>query len=316
MRSTGLVFSERFVDHDTGDGHPERADRLWAIHHKLRASDLWRRLEHMDFFPAAIAQIETLHALSYLQHVQAACQAGDPYIDTPDSVICPKTYETALLAVGGVIEATDRVMRGELRNAFCAVRPPGHHAEHDHSMGFCIFNNVAIAAEHLIRDYKLQRVAIVDFDVHHGNGTQHLFENRDDVLFISLHQHPATLYPGTGFEWETGEGSGQGATLNLPMAPDSDDQIYQVVIADKVIPLLDEFDPQFILISAGFDAAAADPLAEISLSTECFAWMTRIFCHAAGEHCHGRLVSVLEGGYDLEALAEGVYAHVGELAKA
>ncbi|MEE9212001.1 MAG: histone deacetylase, partial [Phycisphaeraceae bacterium] len=207
----------------------------------------------------------------------------------------------------------DQVSAGHVRNAFCAVRPPGHHAEHDRSMGFCIFNNVAIAAEHLIREHGLERVAIIDFDVHHGNGTQHIFEDRADVLYISIHEHPQHLYPGTGFASETGRGPGEGTTINLPVLPGAGDDVYRRLFRQRVIPALDDFSPQVLLISAGFDACKDDPLAHVELSAEGFGWMTQQLRDAAERHCGGRLISMLEGGYDLRSLAECVAVHVGGL---
>ncbi|MEL7089284.1 MAG: histone deacetylase, partial [Planctomycetota bacterium] len=206
---TGLIYDPRFLDHDTGPGHPERPDRLRAIVQRLRAEGLWERLTPLSFDAADTARLERLHAAEYIQRIEAACAAGRPYIDTVDSAICPASDGLAKRAVGGVLRAVAAVVDGEVDNTFCAVRPPGHHAEADRSMGFCLYGNVALAAETLIADHGLERVAIVDFDVHHGNGTQHLLEDRRDILFVSVHQSPETCYPGTGFAHETGRGAGQ-----------------------------------------------------------------------------------------------------------
>jgi acetoin utilization deacetylase AcuC-like enzyme len=209
-----------------------------------------------------------------------------------------------------VVRAAGAVMDGQVRNAFCAVRPPGHHAEFDRSMGFCMFNNVAVAAEYLIAERGLKRVAIVDFDVHHGNGTQHIFEDRGDVYFISIHEDPRMLYPGTGFAGERGTGRGEGTTLNLPMPPHAGDAAYREAFDRRVIPELEHFAPQFVLVSAGFDALAGDPLAHIELSYAGIEWISRQLVNVAEHHCDGRLVSVLEGGYDLKLLSECVALHL------
>ena len=311
--TTALIYDDHFLDHDTGPGHPERPDRLRAITKGLHQAELWDRLDHLSFEPADPALIETTHTPAYINRLRETCIAGEPFIDTPDSAICPRSYEVALLAAGGVLAATEAVMAGEVRNAFCAVRPPGHHAETGRSMGFCLINNAAVAATHLINRHGLERVAVVDFDVHHGNGTQQIFDHRRDVLFISLHEHPAHQYPGSGFETETGTGQGKGYTLNLPMAPGSGDDQYRHAFETAVSPALDRFQPQFLIISAGFDAADGDPLANVRVSTEGFAWITEQLVHTARQHCDGRVVSTLEGGYNLDNLSRGVAAHVGVL---
>lgn len=314
--ATGFVHDERFLEHDTGKGHPERPDRLRAVMKQLDEFGLMAKLHFLSFEPAPREIVERLHESKYIDRLQDACDAGEPFIDSVDSAICPRSAEIAYLAAGGAIAATNAVMTGEVANAFCAMRPPGHHAEADRSMGFCFFDNVALAADHAIREHGIERVAIVDFDVHHGNGTQHLFELRPDILFISLHQHPRYLYPGTGFDHETGMGAGVGATLNVPLMPGGGDDIYREAFELKVLPKLDTFAPQALFISAGFDAAKADPLAHMEVSTDGFRWMTQVLVGLANKHCGGRIVSVLEGGYDLTALAEGVATHVDVLIEA
>ena len=324
--STGFVYHDRFLDHDTGRGHPERPDRLRAITRRLREAGLWDRLTHLPFDPATRADAERLHTPAYLDRLAAACRdgasssgassSGGSYIDTPDSAIGRESAEVAYLALGGVLAAVDAVATGTVNNAFCAVRPPGHHAEADRSMGFCLLANAAFAADGLLSRHSLSRVAVVDFDVHHGNGTQHLFERRRDVLFISLHQDPRTCYPGTGFVHETGRGDGAGFTLNLPLPPGGGDDVYLRTMVDTVLPRLDTYRPEALVISAGFDAAAADPLAGMSLTTAGFRGLTDRLLAAADRHCGGRVVSVLEGGYDLDALAAGVETHVAALLQA
>lgn len=308
--STGLIYSDRFLEHDTGQGHPERPDRLRAIVQRLKADGLWDRLTPLDFEAAGRSRLERLHSPKYVWRVYEACAHQLSHIDVPDSAICEDSADIAELAVGGVLRAVAAVMAGEVDNAFCATRPPGHHAEADRSMGFCLFANVALAAEALLSDHGLERVAVVDFDVHHGNGTQHLLEKRGDALFISIHGDPLSLYPGTGFAHETGWGQGQGRTLNIEMRPGSGNAHYLQAFDEQVVPALHDFAPQFLLISAGFDAADGDPLASMRVTTEGFEAMTRRLLDVAAEHADGRVVSVLEGGYDLASLAAGVSAHL------
>jgi len=314
--TTGFVYDPRFLQHVTGPNHPERPHRLTAIVAHLRQTGLWEQLHHLSFEPAEVATVCRIHDPAYLQRLHASCWNNEMHIDAPDSAICADSYDVALLAVGGVLAAVDAVMQGPptgVHNAFCAVRPPGHHAEYDHSMGFCLLNNVAIAAQYLLDKHHLQRVAVVDFDVHHANGTQHAFESRADVLCITLHEHPATLYPGTGYAWEKGVGPGAGYTLNIPLESGAGDGAYQDALATQVLPALDQYQPQFLLLSAGFDAAGRDPLAHLNVTREGFIWITQQLKQAAEKHCQGRLVSVLEGGYDLHDLAQNVAAHIGAL---
>ena len=316
---TAFVYHDRFLDHDTGRGHPERPDRLRAVTRRLREAGLWDRVTHLPFESATRAHAERLHTPAYLDRLAAACRdgassSGGSYIDTPDSAVGPESADIAYLALGWVLAAVDAVATGTVTNAFCALRPPGHHAEADRSMGFCLLANAAFAAEALLTDHGLSRVpAWSDFDVHHGNGTQHLFDRRRDVLFISLHQDPRTCYPGTGFAHKTGPGDGAGFTLNLPLPPGGGDEDYLRTMDDTVLPRLGEYRPEALVISAGFDAAAADPLAGMSLTTAGFRGITDRLLAAADRHCDGRVVSVLEGGYDLDALADGVEAHVAAL---
>lgn len=311
--TTGLFYHDRFLDHLTGKNHPEHPDRLRAILRGLEDDGLLGRLQRPEFAPVDIELVNRLHDPGYVQHCFDDCRNHAPFIDSPDSAVCPDSADIAQLAVGAVIRATDLVLAGDLQNAFCAVRPPGHHAEFDESMGFCLFGNIAIAADYLTHRHNLERVAIVDFDVHHGNGTQHLLQQRSDILFISIHQDPMTLFPGTGFGNEIGKGEGKGFTLNIPLFPGCGDDHFKQAFDTQIMPKLDEFMPQFLLVSAGFDAAIEDPLAQLHVTTEGFAWMSNQLADAADRHCDGKLVSVLEGGYDLDALSRGVNAHVTAL---
>lgn len=309
--TTGLVLDQRFLLHDTGPGHPERPQRLTAIEKSLRSQPYWADLKRIEIPDRdVLEQVAAVHDPRYVKRVQSACINRMDFIDSPDCAICSKSYDVALLAVSGVLAAVDAVMEGSVRNAFCAVRPPGHHAERDFAMGFCLFNNIAIAAQHALSHHGLNRVAIVDFDVHHGNGTQHLFETRPDVLFISLHEDPRYLYPGSGFAHETGRDDGRGFTVNLPLPPGSGDETYHAAFADRVVPELERFDPQFLLISAGFDAAEDDPLAHMRVTPEGFGSMTEQLTQFAAKRCNDRVVSLLEGGYNLDQLAQCVARHV------
>lgn len=314
--STGFIYDDVYLTHNTGPSHPERPTRLVAVTTALEETGMLDELVKLAPRRATIEEIAAVHDERYVNRVFELTAEGKPWIDTVDCPICPESYEAARMAAGGVLAGCDAVMGHRVKNVFCAVRPPGHHAEYDRAMGFCLFNNVAVAAEYLLRAHKLKRVAIVDFDVHHCNGTQHMFETRDDVLVISLHEHPAFLYPGTGFEYETGSRAGDGFTLNVPMLPHSDDDTYKKAFDEKVLPKLEKFKPQCILLSTGFDPVRDDPLAHINLSIEYVGEMTRQLAQAAGQLCGGRLVSVLEGGYHLESVVGCTLSHTEALINA
>lgn len=309
----GWIYHDDYLTHETGPGHPERPDRLRALVEAYEKAGLDEQVTRIAPRPVDPHELHAIHDPEYVKRVARACAAGERFMDTADTVICPVSYDVARLAVGGVLAAMRQVMDGKLDRSFATVRPPGHHAEHDSATGFCLFNSIAIAADAAVREYDLQRVAVVDFDVHHGNGTQHAFERRADVLFISIHQDPRTLYPGSGFEHERGIGDGEGYTLNIPMAPGSGDADYRRAFNDKILPTLDDYKPQLLLIDVGFDAAAEDPLANINLTADMFAWMTRRLGDIADQHSGGRVVSALEGGYDLGALARCGVAYLHAL---
>jgi acetoin utilization deacetylase AcuC-like enzyme len=311
MAGTGLVISDQFVLHQTGPHHPECPERIVAINQRLIESGLLDEAILIDPVEIDPKLIETVHPAEYIARVRNACENKAGFVDTQECPVVDESYRIALLSAGGLIRAVDEVMAGSISSAFCAVRPPGHHAERRRAMGFCYFNNVAIAAEHLRHQHQLDRVAIVDFDVHHGNGTQHHFESDPNVLFCSLHQDPRSFYPGTGFDWEVGRGIASGTTLNVPMQAASTDQDYHEAFEERILPKLQEFKPQFVLVSAGFDAHEDDPLAHIQVTSGCFGWMTSRLCEIADNSAGGRIVSVLEGGYDFQALADSVEAHVG-----
>ncbi len=311
--NSGLLLDACFAEHLTGAGHPESPARLEAVRQALDRAGLIARATPVPVTNIADRDVLRIHEAAYLERLAQTCEAGSAYVDVPDSAICPRSYEIARLAAGSVLEAVRGVMDGRWANAFCAVRPPGHHAERNRSMGFCLLNNIALAAECLVRDHGLGRVLILDWDVHHGNGTQHSFEEREDILYISLHGHPHWVYPGTGYEHETGSGPGLGLTLNIPMDPGAGDEAYRVAFEEKIAPAAETFEPEFVLVSAGFDAHRRDPLAPLQLENKSYEWMTAWALDLARRHCVNRMVSILEGGYDLEALAECVAIHVGLL---
>ena len=308
MPLTGFVTHPVFLEHDTGSAHPECPGRLQSILDHLERSALRSELESVEAPEADIAALERIHTGDYVAEVTRRIRAGDAVLDWGDTVVSPASLEAARRAAGGAIECVERVLRGEWQNAFLAARPPGHHAEHDRAMGFCVFNNVAIAARHLLEAHGLERVAIVDWDVHHGNGTQHSFERDPKVFFASLHQWPH--YPGTGSVRERGLGDGEGTTLNLPMESGSNDADYLREFESKLLPELEAFRPEFLLVSAGFDAHAHDPLSGTLVTEDGYREMSEALCDAARRLCGGRLVSLLEGGYDLSALASSVETHL------
>lgn len=314
MATTGILLEDRFRRHATGDGHPESPARLTIIAEALTAARLLDTCTRIEPLPLPDATIQFVHTHDYLTRLDAACRGCYPYIDVPDSAICPESFEIARLAAGGVVEAARRVARGDLKTAFCAVRPPGHHAEAGHSMGFCLLNNIALAACVLKQEFQLDRILIFDFDVHHCNGTQHTFEEDPSVLVISLHGHPSYLYPGTGFEEEVGSGRGRGYTVNIPFQPGATDDDYREAFSRRVVPAVARYAPQMVLVSAGFDAHEDDPLGNLSLSDQTFAWMSGEIVALAGAHAQGRIVSVLEGGYDAGVLSRCVPEHVRILA--
>ena len=310
MRRTGYVYDDRYLKHDPGSWHPERPDRLKAIQRNLQESELLELLVPIPPYEAPLTWVERLHDPDYIRRFREACAQGKNIFEVPDCGICPESYDIARLAAGGVMAAVDAVMAGEVENAFCAVRPPGHHAERDRAMGFCFFNNIALGAVYLLENFGLARVAIVDWDVHHGNGTQHLFEADPRVFYVSLHEDPQYCYPGTGYRRETGKGPGQGFTLNLPFPPRSEDSDYLEALKKEVLPRLQEFNPQFLLISAGFDAHEKDPLAHIKLTRHGYRDMATLLLDLAQETAGGKLITVLEGGYNLEVLEECTEDHI------
>lgn len=309
--SVGLVLDPLFERHDTGAGHPERPERLRRIRERLESSGLATTLVRVEPEAVADAVLERVHEADYIAHVAMACASGIATIDAADTAICADSDEIARMAAGSLVRLCDEVRIGRLQRGFAAVRPPGHHAERGVAMGFCLYNNVAVAARALQAEDDVARVLILDWDVHHGNGTQHIFESDPSVMYVSVHQMP--LYPGTGAASETGTGAGAGATLNVPLSPGAGDDAFLHALEHDLVAAADRFRPDFVLISAGFDAHARDPLAQLQVSTEAYARATGIVRDIADRHAAGRVVSVLEGGYDLDALAESVEVHVRAL---
>lgn len=310
----GWVYDPRFLRHEPGGVHVDRPRRLQVIVETLQQAQLLDQLVPLRFAAATAEQLALVHEPAYVELVRLLCDSGFTFIGSPDTGICAESYEVAALAAGGVLTACDEVLAGHVTRAFCAVRPPGHHAEADQALGFCLFNHVALAAEHLVRDCGLNRVAVIDFDAHHGNGTQHIFQQRSDVLYVSLHERPESLpFPGTGHAAETGDGQGRGFTLNVPLARACDTREYLRALDDQVLPVLHDYAPQMMLLSAGFDALAGDSVAHLSLDPATYGPLTERLVAVARRHSQGRIVSVLEGGYDLAQLGAAVAAHVRAL---
>jgi len=310
MNRTGFLYDERYLLHDPGPYHPEVPARLKAIYNGIKDANLLPMLTLISATGADIKWIETVHEKDYINRFKEACLSGRKIFDSQDNQICPETYDTALLAVGGVLDTIDLIMKNKIDNAFCAVRPPGHHAEINKAMGFCYFNNVAIAARYLQKEWNIKKVGIVDFDVHHGNGTQHIFEQDPSVFYYSIHQHPSFGYPGTGREFEKGSGAGYEFTLNSPVLPDRGDSEYKKFFENNLFVAFETFKPEIIIASAGFDAHIDDNIADIRLSTEGFSWIMKKIVEMANSYSNGRLISVLEGGYSLNRLPELAKNHV------
>lgn len=307
---TGFYYHSACLKHDTGEGHPERPARLDAIISHLNTTGLLERVQMIEPEPAPLSAITAVHPRQYVDWIEQSCGAKLSALDA-DTIVSEHSFRAARLAAGAALDAVDRVSSGKLRNAFCAMRPPGHHAEISTAMGFCLFNNVAIAAEWLLQNKRAERVLIVDWDVHHGNGTQDIFYERGDVYFLSFHEWP--LYPGTGREDETGAGAGLGKTRNVTIAPYTPEADYLARFVAVVAEVHETFKPDFVLISAGFDAHQHDPLAHLRLTESGFARMTETMLDLAKSSCQGRIVSLLEGGYHLEGLSRSVAAHVEKL---
>ena len=303
---TGLITSDTYKNHNTGNGHPEKIDRVTAIIDNFKKVDnknlIWKKPNKFDEF-----FLNKTHSIEYINHVkQSFPKKGLVFLDG-DTIVSPGSKEATKDAVGSIITAIDGVQNKEFKNAFCAVRPPGHHAEKDKAMGFCIYNNVAVGANYLIEKYKYKKIAIIDFDVHHGNGTQDIFYDNEKVLYVSTHQYP--YYPGSGSHKENGKFNN---VLNIPLEAGTTSEVY-LNAYENVLTKIKQFKPEFLLFSAGFDAHIDDPLAQMRLCTEDFYKITKRTLEYSKSFCNGRVVSILEGGYDLKALQNSTQRHVDAL---
>jgi len=313
MGKTSFVYHPDFVRHDTGTHHPETRLRAKTVYDHIRTGELNRELRFVEPERAENEWIEAVHTESYRKLAESACLDGAETLDAGDTRVCPHSYDIARLAAGSAIAGVDDIFAGRCRHAFSCARPPGHHACAERAMGFCLFNNVAIATRYAQSRYGVERVLIVDWDVHHGNGTEEIFARDPTVLFFSTHQYP--FYPGTGAESYTGEGPGEGLTVNAPVMPGADIEDYRRVFSERLLPAATEFAPELVIISAGFDAHNEDPLASVCLQDDDFAELTGIVKRIAEEFCEGRILSVLEGGYNLQALARSAQMHLSALAR-
>ena len=303
---TGLITSDTYKNHNTGNGHPEKIDRVTAIIDNFKKVDnknlIWKKPNKFDEF-----FLNKTHSIEYINHVkQSFPKKGLVFLDG-DTIVSPGSKNATNDAVGSIITAIDGVQNKEFKNAFCAVRPPGHHAEKDKAMGFCIYNNVAVGANYLIEKYKYKKIAIIDFDVHHGNGTQDIFYDNEKVLYVSTHQYP--YYPGSGSNKENGKFNN---VLNIPLEAGTTSEVY-LNAYENVLNKIKQFKPEFLLFSAGFDAHIDDPLAQMRLSTEDFYKITKRTLEHSKSFCNGKVVSILEGGYDLKALQNSTQRHVDAL---
>ena len=310
---TALLIDPVFKQHDTGPGHPERPERYDALTRAFQRAGFLETLIPVAIRRATEDEIALCHSRPYIETVKRDIAAGARELSTGDTTISAKSLEVALDAAGGLMNCIDAVFENKAVNAFCAVRPPGHHARPNQGMGFCIFNNVAIAARYAQRRHGIERVLIADWDVHHGNGTQDTFYSDGSVFFFSTHQSP--WYPGTGDPNETGEGRGKGSTLNCPFSAGAGRDQVLGAFQERLLHVADQFKPDLVLTSAGFDSRFGDPLGRFTLSDRDFADLTRVMLEIADKHAGGRLVSVLEGGYDLAGLASASTAHVQALAE-
>lgn len=310
MSRTFYYWDPVSLKHDTGP-HVETIERA----NRLRPDNIRKHIPELETCPIephdARAWVLRLHEPRYHDSVQQICEAGGGLLDQGDTVASPHSYEAALASVSAALSAADAVMTGQADHAVSVMRPPGHHALPDRAMGFCIFSNVSILTRYLQERHSLKKIAIVDWDVHHGNGTQHFFYRDPDVLFVSLHQDP--LWPGTGKAHERGDGPGEGATLNIPIAPFTPENDYLSIFESRVLPALTDFQPECLIVSAGYDAHRADPLAQLQLTEDGFTTMTQWLKSLAIDTCSGRFISCLEGGYNLDALEHSVAAHVRAL---
>lgn len=314
QKKTCCLHDDIYLKHITGEQHPEKPYRLIAIEKRLKQSPWYGELLHMPAKRADLDTVALVHKKDYIDLVKRECEAGREMLSTGDTAICEDSYEVALHAAGGIISVVDAVCEGKAKNAFCAVRPPGHHATPDRGMGFCVFNHVAIAARYAQKKHGIGRVLIADWDVHHGNGTQDIFYTDGSVFFMSTHQSP--FYPRTGKKEETGEGEGKGLTMNRPFSKGAGNKEIVGAFKNDLLPAAKKFKPELTLISAGFDSRVEDFKGEFKVNDNGFRELTQIMLEIAYIAGEGKLISVLEGGYNPEGMAEGVNVHIDELVKA
>src|SRR6266566_4047855 len=311
--ATAILADPIYKEHWTGDGHPERPQRFDAVLHALERQGAVQDALRIRPRAAREDELALCHSRKYIEIVRRDVAHGLATLSTGDTQICPRSFEVALQAVGGVLNAVDAVVGRKAKNAFCVVRPPGHHATADTGMGFCLFNNIAIAARYAQKKYAVDRAVIVDWDVHHGNGTEAIFYSDGSVFYFSTHQSP--WYPGTGAAGEIGEGAGEGTTLNCPFPAGSGRKEILGAFQGKLLPAMRDFKPELVLISAGFDSRLGDPLGQFTLSDADFADLTNLMMEISDHYAGGRLLSALEGGYNLSGLGAAAAAHVEALRK-
>ncbi|MCL1926867.1 MAG: histone deacetylase [Syntrophorhabdaceae bacterium] len=313
MKRLGIVYHPDYLLHVSPFEHPESPERLTALMENLESSGLLEKSIQITPDFADDSDVLAIHDQKYLNQFEMSCRRGDIILDAGDTYLCRHSYNIAFLSAGGAVAGAKAVAEGTVDRAFCAIRPPGHHASREMGMGFCLINNIAVAAKYLQSRFDVGKVMIIDWDVHHGNGTQSIFIEDPSVFFFSIHEHPTFSYPGTGRRWEVGKGKGERATLNAPMAPGSGDEEYRLVFEQTLLPAAEQFRPDFILISAGFDAHDDDLSSDTKLSDEGFRFMTQHVIEMAERFCGGRLLSVLEGGYEISSLTSSALIHIREL---
>jgi len=309
-KPTAIFRSPVFLEHMKDVDHIESASRLEVLYRELDKPEVNRAYVFPDFSPASQQLLELVHHPAYVRQVAATAGKARVVLD-PDTQTSPRSYEAASLAAGAAVAAARALAAGTIKNAFCLARPPGHHAEHDRAMGFCLFNNVAVAASYCLNELGMQRVMIVDWDLHHGNGTQNSFYDTDQVLYFSTHQYPH--YPGSGASYEIGQGKGEGYTVNVPLPPGLEDRAYATVFNELLAPIARQYKPEMIILSAGYDTHRDDPLGGMGVTGPGFSYMTKVLLDLAAELCANRFMACLEGGYSLHGLKEGVFATLSEM---
>jgi acetoin utilization deacetylase AcuC-like enzyme len=312
LGKTGIVYDDIYLEHETWM-HPENKERLRRTVAYLKSVGLWDRLSLIKPRKATVQEVALVHKEQYISSVEQICAQGGGHLDA-DTVVSGRSYEVAMFAVGGLLEACDAVIRGDIMNCFCLVRPPGHHAMPDRGMGFCLFNNIAIAAKYLQKKHNIKRIAIIDWDVHHGNGTQYVFWTDPSVFYFSIHRYP--FYPGTGAAEDRGGGDGEGTTLNIPFTGWEERETIVAKFEEAVRGAVTDFAPEFVLVSAGFDAYERDPIGGLGLKIEDYRRLTDVVCEMAEKTAKNRLISTIEGGYSLEGLPLMVAQHIEGLLSA